>query len=40
VEAIDCDLPPERALELRETPAFLALANQVRAALREGHSYD
>jgi NitT/TauT family transport system ATP-binding protein len=40
VEAIDCDLPAERALELRETPAFLALANRVRHALRDGHSYD
>jgi NitT/TauT family transport system ATP-binding protein len=40
VEVIDCDLPAERTLELRETPAFLAIANRVRAALRDGHSYD
>jgi NitT/TauT family transport system ATP-binding protein len=40
VEVIDCDLPAERDLELRETPAFLALANRVRHALRDGHSYD
>jgi NitT/TauT family transport system ATP-binding protein len=40
IEVIDCDLPHERDLELRETPAFLDIANRVRAALREGHSYD
>jgi NitT/TauT family transport system ATP-binding protein len=40
VDVINCDLPHERELEVRETPAFLAIANQVRAALREGHSYD
>jgi NitT/TauT family transport system ATP-binding protein len=40
VEVIDCDLPAERDLELRETPEFLAIANRVRAALRDGHSYD
>jgi NitT/TauT family transport system ATP-binding protein len=40
VEVIACDLPGERTLELRETPAFLAIANRVRAALRDGHSYD
>jgi NitT/TauT family transport system ATP-binding protein len=40
VADIACDLAAERTLELRETPAFLDIANQVRAALREGHSYD
>jgi NitT/TauT family transport system ATP-binding protein len=40
VEVIDCDLPAERDLELRETPAFLAIASRVRHALRDGHSYD
>jgi NitT/TauT family transport system ATP-binding protein len=40
VADIDCDLPGERALEIRETPTFLEIANRVRAALREGHSYD
>jgi NitT/TauT family transport system ATP-binding protein len=40
VDVIDCDLPAERDLELRETPAFLDIANRVRAALRDGHSYD
>jgi NitT/TauT family transport system ATP-binding protein len=37
VAVIDCDLPRERALELRESPAFLRVASAVRAALRAGH---
>jgi NitT/TauT family transport system ATP-binding protein len=40
VRDIDCDLPAERDLDLRETPAFLAIAHRVRTALRDGHSYD
>jgi NitT/TauT family transport system ATP-binding protein len=40
LEAIDCDLPAERELDLRETPAFLGVARRVREALRAGHSYD
>jgi len=40
VQVIDCDLPAERDLELRETPAFLEIAHRVRTALRDGHSYD
>jgi NitT/TauT family transport system ATP-binding protein len=40
VDVIGCDLPAERDLDLRETPQFLAIANRVRAALRDGHSYD
>ena len=40
VEVIDADLPNERDLDLRETPAFLAVAHRVRQALRAGHSYD
>ena len=40
VDMIDCDLPGERDLELRETPEFLHIANRVRTALRDGHSYD
>ncbi len=40
IETIDCDLPAERPLDLRETPSFLAVAHRVREALREGHSYD
>jgi NitT/TauT family transport system ATP-binding protein len=40
IDIIDCNLPAERTLELRETPEFLALAQRVRDGLRAGHSYD
>jgi NitT/TauT family transport system ATP-binding protein len=33
-------LPPDRTLEMRETEDFIAIAHEVREALREGHSYD
>jgi NitT/TauT family transport system ATP-binding protein len=39
-EVVDCDLPAARPLDIRETPAFLRIAHQVREALRAGHSYD
>ena len=35
-DVVDSDLPSERDLSIRETPAFLALANRVREGLREG----
>lgn len=37
---IDSPLPPERPLDIRDTPEFIALAHEVREGLREGHSYD
>ena len=37
VKVIDSPLPRERTLKLRDTPAFLALAQEVREALAEGH---
>ncbi|SJZ74102.1 NitT/TauT family transport system ATP-binding protein [Enhydrobacter aerosaccus] len=40
LEVIDCDLPSDRTLDVRETPEFLAIAHRVRVALRAGHSYD
>ncbi len=40
LRVIESDLPAHRTLELRDTPAFTALAHQVRDALRDGHSYD
>jgi NitT/TauT family transport system ATP-binding protein len=40
LEEIAVDLPAERDLDVRETPAFLSVAHRVRAALRAGHSYD
>jgi NitT/TauT family transport system ATP-binding protein len=39
-DIIDCDLPGERTLDIRETPEFLAIAARVRQGLREGHSYE
>jgi len=39
-DVIECDFPRDRALEIRETPEFIAVANRVRRGLREGHSYD
>ena len=38
-DIIASDLPRERTLDVRETPAFLSIAQRVRQGLREGHSY-
>ncbi|MGP1398019.1 MAG: ABC transporter ATP-binding protein [Inquilinaceae bacterium] len=40
LEVIDSDLPPQRDLDIRETPEFLDIAHKVRVALRAGHSYE
>ena len=40
LDVIDVDLPQERPLELRESPAFLTVAQRVREDLHAGHSYD
>ena len=40
IDVIDSDLPPDRTLDVRETPEFLRIAHQVREGLRAGHSYD
>jgi NitT/TauT family transport system ATP-binding protein len=40
MEVIESNLPAKRALDIRETPDFLAVAQRVREALRAGHSYD
>ena len=40
IDIIACDFPRDRALDIRETPEFLSVANRVRHGLREGHSYD
>ncbi|MTH77534.1 ABC transporter ATP-binding protein [Paracoccus aestuariivivens] len=37
---IDSTLPHERPLEIRDTPEFIRIAQEVREGLREGHSYD
>ncbi len=39
-DVIESNFPRDRALDIRETPEFLAIANRVRQGLREGHSYD
>ena len=39
-DIIDCDLPAERTLDIRETPKFLEIAHRVREGLRAGHSYE
>ncbi|WP_421783473.1 ABC transporter ATP-binding protein [Kiloniella litopenaei] len=39
-DVIDCDLPRDRGLDIRETPEFLEIAHRVREGLKEGHSYD
>jgi NitT/TauT family transport system ATP-binding protein len=40
LEVVDSNLPADRGLDARETPAFLEVAHRVRQALRAGHSYD
>jgi NitT/TauT family transport system ATP-binding protein len=40
IDVIDSDLPAERSLETRATPAALALAQRIRLGLKAGHSYD
>ncbi len=40
VEVVDDDLPPERPLEIRDTPDFLRIAGRVRETLRASRSYD
>lgn len=37
---ITSTLPADRTLDMRETENFIAIAHEVREALREGHSYD
>ena len=37
---IDSPLPPERPLEIRDTPQFIEVAQGVRSGLREGHIED
>jgi NitT/TauT family transport system ATP-binding protein len=39
-DVVECDLPRDRTLDIRETPEFLRLAARVRQGLREGHSYE
>ena len=38
-DIVECDLPRDRTLDIRETPEFLKIAHRVRDGLRAGHSY-
>ena len=40
VEVIEIDLPADRTLDIRETPAFLDIAHRVRARCAPGTAYD
>jgi NitT/TauT family transport system ATP-binding protein len=40
IDVIETNFPRDRALDIRETPAFLKVAQRVREGLRQGHSYD
>ncbi len=37
IDVIDCNLPADRTLDIRETPEFLDIAHRVREGLRAGH---
>lgn len=40
IDIIASTLPTDRALDIRETPEFVAIAHRVREGLRAGHSYE
>ncbi|WP_413206096.1 ABC transporter ATP-binding protein [Rhodospirillum sp. A1_3_36] len=40
LEVIDCDLPRDRTLDMRESAEFQEIAAKVRVGLAEGHGYD
>jgi NitT/TauT family transport system ATP-binding protein len=40
IDVIDTNLPAGRSLDIRETPAFLKIAQRVREGLKAGHSYE
>jgi NitT/TauT family transport system ATP-binding protein len=40
IDIIDSDLPRERPLEIRDSSAFIDIAQRVREGLRLGHSYE
>ena len=40
VEVIESTLPPDRTLDIRETPEFVDIAHRIRVALRKGESDD
>jgi NitT/TauT family transport system ATP-binding protein len=40
IDVIDCQLPRDRTLDVRESGRFVEIAHRVREGLRAGHSYD
>jgi NitT/TauT family transport system ATP-binding protein len=40
IDVIETKLPKDRTLDVRETPAFLKIAQRVRDGLKAGHSYE
>jgi NitT/TauT family transport system ATP-binding protein len=40
IDVIETKFPRNRTLDIRETPAFLKIAQRVREGLRAGHSYE
>jgi NitT/TauT family transport system ATP-binding protein len=40
IDVIETHLPGNRTLDIRETPAFLKIAQRVRDGLKAGHSYE
>jgi NitT/TauT family transport system ATP-binding protein len=40
IDVIDCNLPRDRTLDIRESQDFAEIAHRVREGLRAGHSYD
>ena len=40
IDVIETKFPPKRNLSIRETPAFLKIAQRVREGLKAGHSYE
>jgi NitT/TauT family transport system ATP-binding protein len=40
IDVIPCEIGPDRPLDIRDTPEFLAVAARVRTALHAGHSYE
>jgi NitT/TauT family transport system ATP-binding protein len=40
IDIIESNFPRNRSLDIRETPAFMAVAQRVREGLKAGHSYE
>ncbi len=40
IDIIDCDLPVDRSIDIRESQQFLEISHRVRQGLKAGHSYN